>query len=136
MHLGNRGVPTKAPADPTAQIWPYRLVSTRDVPIRSRRPKRRIVVMVGGGPFELQDLSDVGPPTAIIAAHLGRPFCRRTSSQAASPEYIGTSISTETACVAWPIWGTAKSALAHLRHSPDADRSAFPCDCNELPVER
>lgn len=27
-----------------------------------------------------------------------------------------------------------KSALAHLRHSSQAIRFAFPCDCNELPA--
>jgi hypothetical protein len=72
-------------------------------------------------------------PRRLLWRTLGRPFSKRTSSQAPSPEYSGTSISTETACAAWPIWGTAKSALAHLRHSPHANRFAFPCDCNELP---
>jgi hypothetical protein len=32
--------------------------------------------------------------------------------------------------------GHVKSALAHLRHSPHANRFAFPCDGNELPGER
>ena len=44
-------------------------------------------------------------PRRLLWRLLERPFCKRSSSEAPSPEYSGTSISTETACAAWPILG-------------------------------
>ena len=74
---------------------------------------------------------DVKPLTSSIEIHpmfcSGICKCRFSTVSVWCANYEATGVS-----AGWPIWGTVKSALAHLRHLPHAHRFAFRCDCSEL----